>query len=91
MNTARLIDVHEMAAIVGLEPATLRRVSSRQKLEANGCPPPLMTAPLKWSGPLVDRWIRGTEAPVDPSAALPPVDEAQAWRAKLAEEYGAVK
>ena len=90
MAAARLIDVKEMAETLGVSRSYLNRVSNRQRLEAQGCPAPMIAKPLKWSGPLVERWIRG-DVPADPSAALPVVDEKEAWRARLTEQYGSGK
>lgn len=94
---ARLYTAKELAAVIGLSENHLQRRTTRQRLEANGCPAPIMARPLRWSVPAVERWIKGGDAIAAPHILIPALDEGretegrETWRGRLTEKYGAQK
>lgn len=78
--THTTLDVADMARLLKIEPGTLHRLACRKRLEAGGCPPPVLTRPLRWPSEAVLRWLSGgVEAP----PAAEPLSADALWREKL--------
>jgi predicted DNA-binding transcriptional regulator AlpA len=76
-----LMNVPEVAALLGLSKGQLQRRETRLRLQGFGFPAPHIGRPLLWSRPMLERWLEQREA-----ATSSPIDEAALWRKRLEEE-----